>query len=81
MNLENNKSVVRDLIELLGRGQVEDALRLLADDLKWSVQGLATFDKNGMRENWGQVFSTVSRESLHRWSYGRGLTISLVIGV
>lgn len=66
MNPENNKSVARNLTELLGRGQVEDALRLLADDLTWSVQGLGTFDKNGMRGNWRQVFSTVSGESVLR---------------
>ena len=66
MNLENNKSVVRDLIALLGKCQVEDALHLLADDVKWSVQGLGTFDKNGMRGNWRQIFVAVSGESALR---------------
>jgi ketosteroid isomerase-like protein len=62
LNLETNKNVVRDLFALLGNGHVEDALRSLDDDVKWSVQGIGTFDKNGMRGNWRQLFGPASYE-------------------
>jgi len=66
VNLETNKSVVRDLFARLGSGDVENALRLLADDVRWSVQGLGTFDKNGMRGNWGGLFAGASGDGAAR---------------
>jgi uncharacterized protein len=65
-DLEANKNVIRQYLQLLEQGDVKAAGDLVADDVQWWVLGPGYMPKQALLGIWGQMFGAMSKKRAMR---------------